>query len=214
MHSEGTECSGKEEGGIALGASPTANRPPGFTCKTLGEVWFIPLGIPTSHPRSYCSAGSSTQGSSPASCWVRRKMAFQTSGPERLLQASRSGEIELARESHFNMLELSPTGDLAPGMLPKDLTWPIPSPFQFALAPLCFGSIPRKTRRGRAPLSGFPKYNVTEGWKNFGEPAGEAARLMTGARFISPPDWSATSAPIKTSTLQQKKGGKRGPGRP
>lgn len=75
--------------------------------------------------------------------------------------------MELARESHFNTLELSPTGDLAPGMLPEDLIWPIPSPFQLALAPLCFGSIPRKTRRAR--LSGLPKRSVTEGWKNFGE---------------------------------------------
>lgn len=152
--------------------------------KLLGKFGLFPW----EPPASYCSAGPSTQRFSSASCWVKRKMAFQASGPERLLQASRSGEMELARESHFNMLELSPTGDLAPGTLPKDLIWPIPSPFQLALAPLCFGSIPRKTRRGRAQLSGLPKCNVTEGWKNFGEPAGEAARLMTGTRFIPPSD--------------------------
>lgn len=148
------QCSGLEEGGIALGAFPTANRPPGVTCKTLEEVWFIPRGI-----RSFVLLG----GLSSASCWVKKKMAFQTSGPERLFQASRSGEMELARESHFNMLELSPTGVLAPGIVPKDLIWPIPSPFRLAFAPLCFGSTPRKIRRGRSPLRGPLKCSVTEG---------------------------------------------------
>lgn len=141
------------------------------------------------------------------------------SGPERLLQASRSGEMELARESHFNMLELSPTGVLAPGIVPKDVIWPIPSPFHLVLAPLCFGSIPRKIRRGRAPLRGPLKCSVTERWKNLGKQAGEAARLKRGARFISLSDWSATQEcrefmPHKVVHASAKEGKLKGPRRP